>query len=167
MVVQSRKVDPRFRGDVGKEDRDVGCVVEHNDKEPIMTKTLLQVAIILFGCVPVFAGGVGAFFGADIFGFSMNAEAVNSHFRYLSGLLLGIGLTFWSMVPKIEDKGDIFRSLTLIVFLGGLIRLVAATFYGSWTYGVIFALIMELVITPALCLGQMYVSKTTKNIQKN
>lgn len=132
-----------------------------------MTKILLQIAIILFGCVPVLAGGAGAVFGADIFGFAPSEEVINSHFRYLSGLLLGIGLTFWWMVPDIEDKGDLFRALTVIVFLGGLVRLIAAIIYGSWVPGVIFALIMELIITPALCFGQMYVSKHSQDIQKN
>jgi hypothetical protein len=28
----------------------------------------------------------------------------DSHLRYLSGLLLGIGLCFWSTVPRIEAK---------------------------------------------------------------
>ncbi|MEZ0170256.1 hypothetical protein [Microvirga sp. TS319] len=42
---------------------------------------------------------------------SISAE---SHFRFLSDLLLGIGLCFWSTLPPIEDKTRRFRLLTLL-----------------------------------------------------
>ncbi len=77
-----------------------------------------------------------------------------SHAAYLSGLLLGIGLGFWSLVPAIERQTRAFTLLTAIVVVGGLARLVLALRLGVWTGGVAFPLVMELLVTPALCLWQ-------------
>jgi hypothetical protein len=90
-------------------------------------------------------------------GVSGNAD-LDSHFRYLSGLLLGIGLAFWSTIPGIERKGDLFRILTAIVVLGGLGRLSSIFFYNLPGNPMIAALGMELVVTPLLCLWQARVA---------
>ena len=37
--------------------------------------------------------------------------AMNSHYNYLSGLLMGIGLGFWTTVPGIEGKTTRFQLL--------------------------------------------------------
>ncbi len=44
---------------------------------------------------------------------------LDSHFRYLSGLLLAIGIGFASTVPRIEAQGGRFWLLTGIVMVGG------------------------------------------------
>jgi len=54
----------------------------------------------------------------------------DSHFRYLSGLLLGIGLGFWSTIPRIEANGDRFRLLSFIVVAGGLARFTSLALIG-------------------------------------
>ena len=54
-----------------------------------------------------------------------------THAAYLSGLLLGIGLGFWSLIPRIETEGRIFTLLTGIVMLGGLARLALAVRLGT------------------------------------
>ena len=40
-----------------------------------------------------------------------------THTAYLSGLLLGIGLAFWSVIPTIERRGQIFALMTFLVCL--------------------------------------------------
>jgi len=125
----------------------------------------LQIAVSLAGLVPVYAGSSGAIVGLDFFSLS-GGESAESHVRYLSGLLLGIGLMFWSCVPRIETKTIIFRTLTLIVFAGGLARLAGL---GDWTpTGVtIFALIMELIVTPLLCFWQAQVAAQAAYVSEN
>ena len=61
---------------------------------PTLERRLLQVAVALAGLVPVSAGALGA---VDRLGLH-----AGSHGRYLSGLLLAIGLIFWWTVPAIE-----------------------------------------------------------------
>ncbi len=116
-------------------------------------KRALQAAIAIGGVVPVSAGLSGAILGAGFAGAAAGAD-LDSHFRYLSGLLLGIGLAFWSTIPGIEREGALFRVLTAIVFVGGLARLYGVFVHGLPGYPMIFGLAMELLVTPLLCLWQ-------------
>ena len=57
-----------------------------------------------------------------------------THLGYLSGLLLGIGLGFWSLVPGIERQGRAFSLLAAIVVVGGLARGLLAFRLGVATF---------------------------------
>jgi hypothetical protein len=83
-----------------------------------------------------------------------SATALDSHFRYLSGLLLAIGLAFWGLIPNIAARGPMFRLLTALVVAGGLGRLAGWLLTGTPPLPMLLALIMELVVTPLLCLWQ-------------
>jgi hypothetical protein len=122
-----------------------------------MERRALQGAILLPGCVPVLAGLAGAVLGAQAFG-AWPGRGADSHARYLSGLLLGIGLLYWSAVPWIERRTGMVRLLTAIVVCGGLARL-AGVFLAGDPGGMGWALIMELLVAPALCLWQARVAK--------
>lgn len=125
-------------------------------------RRLLQVAVLGFSLVPVGAGSVGGVLGPSGLGLGGACDIdCSSHFRYLSGLLLAIGLTFWALVPNIERAGRMFAALTFIVFVGGLLRALGLLVDGSPSFGMIFALIMELVVTPGLCLWQIRIGRTS------
>jgi hypothetical protein len=114
----------------------------------------LQQVVAVAALVPVLAGLTGVLFGHGITGDQNPSVSADSHFRFLSGLLLGIGLCFWSTVPGIEEKTTFFRFLTLIVVLGGLARLLGLWITGIPSLFMLLALAMELAVTPALCLWQ-------------
>jgi hypothetical protein len=118
----------------------------------------LRIAIALGGLVPVSAGLAGVLLGPPMAGDALSglagAVSLDSHFRYLSGLLLAIGLAFWSLIPRIETQGPAFRLLTAIVVAGGLGRLFGLIQHGTPSAPMLFGLGMELVVTPALCLWQ-------------
>ena len=123
-----------------------------------LERRLLQASIALAGCVPVFTGGAGMLFGlksVDI--------AADSHFRYLSGLLCGIGLCFWYAIPRIEKAGSAVRMLCIPIVIGGFARLLAATFIAVPPLPMLLAIVMELVVTPAICLWQFRVSRLEKD----
>ncbi|MGX9965095.1 DUF4345 domain-containing protein [Roseomonas sp. F4] len=115
---------------------------------------LLRLAVALGGCVPVFAGGAGVLLGPGMIGIGAADAAADSHFRYLSGLLLAIGLGFWSTIPALPHRTARFRLLTVIVVLGGLARLAALPGQGWPGLPMGAALGMELLVTPLLCLWQ-------------
>ncbi len=125
-----------------------------------MEKRLLQLAILLGGIVPVSAGVEGALCGTRFLG-AWPGRSADSHFRYMSGLLLGIGLVLWGCIPTIERRATIVRTLTAVVVLGGLARL-----YGWIVAGdpgtIRWALGMELVVTPLLCLWQTRIAQQKK-----
>ncbi len=89
---------------------------------------------------------------------------LDSHVRYLSGLLLGIGLLFWGMVPRIERCGAVVRALTFLVFVGGLARLAGVLFVGTPSVAMVAALAMELVVTPLLCLWQARIASCQAHV---
>ncbi len=119
-------------------------------------KRLLQTAICVGCLVPITAGIFGAVGGITNFG--AEEMDLDSHFRYLSGLLLAIGLGFLSTVQNIERQTARFRLLTLIVATGGFFRLSGLFLVGIPGSSMIAALIMELIVTPALCYWQSRVS---------
>jgi len=126
-------------------------------------RRMLQVAVVLGGLVPVGAGLWGALLGA---GFvtegvdaSLEGRSLDSHVRYLSGLLLGIGLGFWHAVPSIERRTGRARLLTGLVVIGGLARLLGVAVHGAPPAPMLFGLGMELIVTPLICLWQGRVAR--------
>lgn len=120
---------------------------------PATERRFLQLAVALGGCVPVVAGAAGVLLGTGMTGDGGSA-ALDSHVRYLSGLLLGIGLVFWWLIPRIEKPTPLVPILTLIVVIGGLARLGGIVTHGTPPGAMLFGLAMELVITPLICLWQ-------------
>lgn len=119
----------------------------------------LQKVVAVAALVPIAAGLFGTLFGPTLTGDSGVSVSGDSHYRYLSGLLLGIGLLFWSCIPSIEGKTGRFQCLTLIVVAGGLARLVGLGLTGVPSLVMLGALVMELVVTPILCLWQGRVAR--------
>ena len=105
----------------------------------------LQIAVAILAFVPVGAGLAGAVFGIGVFEpAALLGRDADSAGRYLSGLLLAIGVAFWSTVPRIERQGARFRLLTLIVLTGGLARLAGLLLIGLPSAPMLFGLAMEL-----------------------
>ena len=118
----------------------------------------LQIAIALGASVPVAAGLAGVLYGPALVDAAASASG-DSHFRYLSGLLFGIGLLFWSAIPRVEQRTSLIRALTLIVVVGGLARLWSLAVAGAPDAPMLFGLGMELIVTPLICLWQARVAK--------
>ena len=115
-------------------------------------KRALQISIAIAGLLPVSAG-----LWDIAHGLSGSVGWADNHHRYLSGLLLAIGLGFWSAIPEIETRTARMRLLTTLVVIGGLARLLGLALGDAATPLVVTALAMELVVTPLLCLWQIRV----------
>jgi hypothetical protein len=120
-------------------------------------RKLLQQTVAILAVIPAAVGLYGVLFGHSMTGDTVSISA-DSHFRFLSGLLLGIGLCFWSTVPGIEAKTNRFRLLTLLVVIGGLGRLVGLAVTGLPSLFMIGGLIMELIVTPVLLVWQIRIA---------
>ena len=121
----------------------------------------LQIAVAVAGLVPVTAGAAGAF-KPELLALA-SAPSALTHVAYLSGLLLGIGLGFWSLIPSIARQGRAFGLLTGVVVLGGLARLALAVRLDAWGLSVILPLIMELAVTPVLWAWQRRLSSSSNS----
>ena len=115
--------------------------------------------VAIGGLVPVIAGLAGVWLGPALFDHALPPDATFNHFRYLSGLLVGVGIAFWSLIPNIAQQGRAMRMLTAIVVIGGLSRAAGLAMHDPVTMPNLLALGMELVVTPLLCLWQARVAE--------
>jgi hypothetical protein len=116
----------------------------------------LQTCVVLAGLVAVLAGAWGVL--NDL---GSHGGALASNERYLSGLLLAIGLGFWTTVSDIEGKTGRFRLLTALVVVGGIARLLGVALGDTLSWSIGGALAMELLVAPVLCLWQGRVGPIT------
>lgn len=121
----------------------------------------LQLAVALASLVPILAGAAGIALGVAMVGVDHAPAGADAHFRYLSGLLLGVGVAFLAAVPRIERHATRFRLLGLLVVIGGFARLLSLCLRGNPNGPLLFALVMELVVTPILVLWQSRVAHLT------
>ncbi|KQM22945.1 hypothetical protein ASE73_01555 [Sphingomonas sp. Leaf24] len=116
-------------------------------------RTLLQVAVAIACFVPLSVATFSILRGAA---WLQPAPAVDldSHFRYLSGIFLVLGLAFASCIPAIEGKTGRFRLLGAMVVGGGLARLLSLLTIGAPSTGHVVGLGIELAVVPLLLLWQ-------------
>jgi len=129
--------------------------------DPAVERRLLQAAVALGALLPVTAGLSGVVAGTTMIGTLDVEPALDSHYRYLSGLLFAIGLGFWSTVPHVETQAVRFRLLTFLVLIGGLARAWSLLRVGVPAAPMLGALAMEMLVTPLLCLWQARVAQRT------
>jgi hypothetical protein len=126
--------------------------------ERALERRLLQISVAIAGLVPVGGGLAGVIWGPAMLGETVQ-NPLDSHFRYLSGLLAAIGVAYWTTVPEIEKEGARFGLLTLIVVAGGFSRALGMLIAGPSGVVMSAALVMELVVTPLLYLWQARVQR--------
>jgi hypothetical protein len=123
-----------------------------------MERNLLQLAFAWAGLVLVGFGLAGAFFGANFMDLTGNV-VMDSYVRFLKGMLLAIGLIYWSSIPDIERHGERISLVTFILVLGAVPRLMAVIGHGVPTIGIVIGLGGELIAAPLLWLWQRHVAR--------
>ena len=121
-----------------------------------MERKLVQIAFALAGLVLIGFGLAGVLFGADFADLSRNVT-LDSYFRFLKGMLLAIGLVYWSSIPAIERHGERVSLVTFILVLGAVPRLIAVIGHGVPTIGILISLAGELIFAPLLWLWHQHV----------
>lgn len=134
---------------------------------PDTERRLLQLATAIACIVPIGMGVESIIAGPSVIrGIEPPLPVdLDSHFRYLSGLLLGVGLLFLASIPRIERHTILFRALGVIVVVGGLARLVSLVSVGVPGDGHRFGLVMELVVVPLIVLWQARVARRCAGIR--
>jgi hypothetical protein len=113
---------------------------------------LLPFAVAAGAVVPLAAGLAGVVQGLGFVGAGPGPAEAESHFRYLSGLLLGLGCGFAWCALALPRRGQVFTVLCGVVVLGGLGRLLGLALGPPPPWPHLFGMGMELVVTPALWL---------------
>jgi len=123
-----------------------------------MERKLLQIAVAVAGLIGVVLGLTGVLFGtlhADLSG----DVVLDSYVRFAKGVLLAIGLVYWSCVAQIERRGDRISLVTFILVLGTLSRLFSVVGHGVPTVGIMGNLIAGLILVPLLWLWQRHIAR--------
>lgn len=133
---------------------------------PGLEKRLLQLVIAITCLVPLGAGAAGVVLGPGWLerGTETLSADLNSHFRYLSGLLFALGIAAAACVPQIENKGRRFMLIGGMVATGGLARLLSIVVAGVPSDPHLAGLGIELVLVPLLVLWQMRIDRRYRAI---
>jgi hypothetical protein len=126
---------------------------------PRTERRALQIAVALLALIPVTAGLSGVLRGPAMVDGLSGAASQDSHFRYLSGLLLAIGVAWWTAIPAIERQGARVRLLAALIVCGGLARLLSLVAVGVPSWPMLGGLVMELLVTPAIALWQWRIAR--------
>ena len=122
---------------------------------PAAEKRLLQAVMAVTLLLPLSAALAGTLGGPDFLGHPpVIPTDLDSHFRYISGLGLGMLLLFASCIPNIERHGARLRMLAFMVFIGGLFRFYSLVAIGTPSPGHLVGLGIELVELPLILVWQ-------------
>jgi Domain of unknown function (DUF4345) len=116
---------------------------------PFTARLALQACVALGATWAVGAGAWGV-----VDGIGSGTAGLVSQGRYLSGLLMAIGLGYWTTIADIEQKTARFRLLTGLVAIGGLSRLLGLAMGDGVSLATAGPLGLELGVAPLLCLWQ-------------
>lgn len=98
-----------------------------------MSRRSLQISMAVLGLIPVATGIVTMFGLSDPIyasaGIPPNA-LLDSNLRFFGGLWLVLGLSIYWIIPRIERQTALFRVLWLMIFVGGIGRLLSMFFLG-------------------------------------
>ena len=125
-------------------------------------RRLLQAAIAL-GCLsPLYFGLRGVIEGPAMLAGMDPGQAppdLLSHYRFLSGLFLGLGIVLLSCLPAIERRTARFRWACAAIVIGGLARAFGLVTGDAPSAGHWLALAAELGVVPVLMLWQARVAR--------
>lgn len=127
---------------------------------PRLEKTLLQIALAVGGAFSLFVATISVTQGTAAISADGPANlGLDSHFRYLSGIFLGVLIAMYSCIPDIERKGTRLRLVGGLIVCGGLARLIGVFAMGLPGWGHRYGLVMELIVTPLILLWQARVAR--------
>ena len=127
---------------------------------PADERRLLQIVMAITLLLPLSAALAGVIGGPRFLGHPPVIPIdLDSHFRYISGLFLGMLLLFASCIPDVERHGPRLRMLAFMVFIGGLFRLMSLVTVGTPSLGHQIGLGIELVELPLILLWQVRVAR--------
>jgi hypothetical protein len=98
-----------------------------------MNKRPLQIATAILACVPTLTGllAMGGIDDPLYRALALPPDAtLDSNLRFYGGVWLGLGLAAFWLIPRIERETVLFRCLWLMIFLGGLGRLLSLALAG-------------------------------------
>jgi hypothetical protein len=116
-----------------------------------MSVRRLQIATALLGAVPVTTGLISMLGLSDPLYAALNLPhdaTLDSNMRFFGGVWLGLGLSAWWLVPRIASETALFRAVWLMIFLGGIGRLVSLLAVGLPMLPFVGFAVLEIIGAP-------------------
>jgi len=116
-----------------------------------MSKRALQIATALLGAVPVITGVVGLMGLSDPLYAALKlpqGATLDSNMRFFGGVWLGLGLSVWWLVPRIDQQTALFRAAWLMIALGGVGRLLSIAMVGLPLLPFVGFTVLEIIGAP-------------------
>lgn len=126
-----------------------------------INKTNLQIVTGLLALIPILTGLLGMSGIYDPIYANSNLpfnSTLDSNLRFYSGIWFAIGLTTLWILPRIEKETVLFRALWLMIFLGGLGRLISLILVGTPFSPFIIFTILEIIGAPLFIIWQNKIS---------
>ena len=127
-----------------------------------MSRRTLQIASGLLGVIPVVTGALTMMGLADPIYDAAQLPAhalLDSNLRFLGGLWLVSGLALFWLIPRIERETALFRVLWLMIFAGGVGRLLSMAFVGQPPWPFIGFTLLEISGAPLFIAWQARVAR--------
>ncbi|AOK31162.1 hypothetical protein WS67_09665 [Burkholderia singularis] len=131
------------------------------------SKRTLQIVTTILGIVPLATGVLGMLGIHDplyaSLGIAMPDDAtLDSNLRFFAGVWFGLGLSVLYTIPDIERKGVLFRALWLMIFVGGIGRLISLVSVGAPFFPFIGFTVLEIVGAPLFVWWQSRVAAAAR-----
>jgi hypothetical protein len=85
---------------------------------------------------------------------------LESQFRFFSAMMVGVGAAFITIAIKFQWANMLWL-VCLMVFIGGIGRVLSWAFSGTPNYVLIILMVVELAFPPALLVWHKYIAKTS------
>lgn len=131
-----------------------------------MSRRYLQLISVVFGTIPVVTGIIGMAGVRDpIYASAIlrPSPVLDSNLRFFSGVWLGLGVAMYWLIPTIEKQTALFRALWIMVFIGGIGRLVSALTGAVPPAPFIGFTMLELLGAPAMIWWQTQVERRSSS----
>jgi Domain of unknown function (DUF4345) len=127
-----------------------------------MSRGALQVMTGILAFVPIITGLAGMM-GLEDPLYSAAAlprdATLDSNLRFYAGIWFGLGLGAFWLIPRIECETNLFRLLWLMIFIGGLGRLVSLSLVGLPFLPFVGFTILEVIGAPLFVWWQSQVAR--------
>ena len=130
-----------------------------SDDWGVFRAVVIGVGLLIAG-VGVYYLATGTAGVADTGGGEINAS-LESQFRFFSAMMVGVGAAFIAIAVKFQWANMLWL-VCLMVFLGGIGRVLSWAFSGTPHYTMIILMILELAFPPALLVWHRFIAKTSE-----
>ncbi|WP_298253219.1 DUF4345 domain-containing protein [uncultured Arthrobacter sp.] len=126
--------------------------------------SVFRTVVILVGLV---LAGFGAYYlilgsaGLPDTGTGVVNPTLESQFRFFSAMMIGVGAAFITIAVKFQWANMLWL-VCLMVFIGGIGRVLSWAFSGTPNYIMIILMVVELAFPPALLVWHKFIAKTSE-----